>query len=274
MPISSPGYNGPKEKKYLFIDGGCLRRIMQNFSDKFLDGRELELNYRYVKSSYSKVFYYDAVHVKRQEESDADYEVRIQPRISELQAIRMLDGYHVYEGDVRRRRKRGNEQKKVDVMIAVDMLMHSFRKNMHQASLLTNDLDFKPLIDALVQDGMNVELIYENGWVNDELVSAADKKTPLLPTRISHWITNLTQEERLYYLPQNSSTISYSPDEVLLKWLDENNVPRMISVQQNIFHFHRSTSGSSSPNGYKHSNLDVLKSWVEAVEQIKIPEVD
>lgn len=272
MPISGGAYTGPKEVKYLFVDGACLRQIMQNISDKFLDGREIALNYQYLKGRYNKVFYYDAVYVKKHNESDVDYEARIQPRVSELQAIRMLDGYHVYEGDVRRRGKRGNEQKKVDVMIAVDMLTHSFRKNMHQASLLTNDLDFKPLIDALVQGGMHVELIYERGYANDELIAAADKKTPLIPNNISHWITNLTKEERVKYFPQPSSSSSYRPDRVLLEWTDEYSVQRSLSVFEDVFHFHK-RGVSMSPNGYKHTDLSILKEWVEVTELVKIPDV-
>jgi uncharacterized LabA/DUF88 family protein len=53
----------------------------------------------------------------------------------------------VAAGDARRRRKVGLQHKKADVMIAVDMLTHPFRHNMHQTTLLTGDNDFKPLID-------------------------------------------------------------------------------------------------------------------------------
>ncbi|MBD2254416.1 NYN domain-containing protein [Nostoc parmelioides] len=49
--------------------------------------------------------------------------------------------------------KAKKEQKEIDIMIAVDMLTHSFQKNMDEATLLAGDLDFKPLIDALVLNG-------------------------------------------------------------------------------------------------------------------------
>ncbi len=69
-------------------------------------------------------------------------------------------------------------QKKIDVMIAVDMLTHTFRRNMHQATLLTSDLDFKPLLDALVHEGMFVTLWYPPNDTNKELVAAADRRQP------------------------------------------------------------------------------------------------
>ena len=37
-------------------------------------------------------------------------------------------------------------------MIAVDMLTHPFDRNMERATLLAGDLDFKPLLDALVNN--------------------------------------------------------------------------------------------------------------------------
>jgi hypothetical protein len=79
-------------------------------------------------------------------------------------------------------------------MIAVDMLTHSFRRNMHQAALLTADLDFKPLVDALVQDGMHVELWYPHGKPNKELIYAADGRRPLTLRNLHEWSTDEYQK--------------------------------------------------------------------------------
>ena len=73
----------------------------------------------------------------------------------------------------RSRGRRGPEQKKSDVMIAVDMLTHTFRR-VQEAILLTGDLDFKPLIDALVNDGMFVTLWHPPQAIK-ELIAAADR---------------------------------------------------------------------------------------------------
>jgi uncharacterized LabA/DUF88 family protein len=91
-------------------------------------------------------------------ETDQAYEARVRPQRELFDSAAGVDRVHVYEGDARRRRKRGLEQKKVDVMIAVDMLTHTFRRNMHEATLLTGDNDFKPLVDALVHEGMFITI--------------------------------------------------------------------------------------------------------------------
>ena len=77
-------------------------------------------------------------------------------------------------GDAKR-----NEQKKVDVMIAVDMLAHTFRRNMHEATLLTGDNDLRPLVDALIHDGMFLNLWYPTGETSIEFLRAADTRRPL-----------------------------------------------------------------------------------------------
>jgi hypothetical protein len=87
----------------------------------------------------------------------------------------------------------GSSKKKVDVMLTVDMLTHAFRKNMHKATLLTGDNDFKPLIDALVQDGMFVTLWYPTGETSAELMQAADARKPLNIAVLHQLLTSTSQ---------------------------------------------------------------------------------
>lgn len=47
------------------------------------------------------------------------------------------------------------------------------------ATLLTGDLDFKPLLDALVQDGMFVKLWFPPHKTNKQLISSADQRLQL-----------------------------------------------------------------------------------------------
>ncbi len=175
MNLSSP-YSGPREVKYLFIDGGCLRKTLEALSERYFPGSKIELDYNKLAGNFTKVFYYDALPVKELGETEADYTTRIQAQETLLNHIRSFNRYHVYEGDARRRPKRGLEQKKVDVMIAVDMLTHTVRRNMHTATLLTGDVDFKPLVDALVQEGMFITLWYPRDATSRELITAADAR--------------------------------------------------------------------------------------------------
>jgi hypothetical protein len=121
-------YAGPREVHYLFVDGGALRGRLQNLSNRFFGGVALTIDSSTVAGIYTKVFYYDALPVREDGEAEKDYEMRVKPQKDMLDAVASVDRVRVYEGDARRRRKRGLEQKKVDVMLTVDMLTHAFRK--------------------------------------------------------------------------------------------------------------------------------------------------
>jgi uncharacterized LabA/DUF88 family protein len=166
--------------QYLFIDGGCLRQSISEIEHTFAAGRKLGVDFSALTAGFHKVFYYDALPSKSGDESDADYQARHDAAATLHDRLGALDRFHVYEGETRRSLSRKKqEQKKVDIMIAVDMLTHSFRRNMEQATLLTADLDFKPLLDALVTEGMFVTLWYPPNRTSPELIKSADRRRRL-----------------------------------------------------------------------------------------------
>jgi uncharacterized LabA/DUF88 family protein len=182
----------PKEIKYLFIDGGCLRQFVEDSGCRYTGFSIDQMDWKKLVQGFDKVFYYDSLPPRNKNEDEADFQQRVDKQETLFDELRSIPGVHVYEGDARRRRKTV-QQKKVDIMIAVDMLTHSFRRNMQLASLFTADLDFKPLIDALVQDGMQVELWYPHGKPNKELIYAADHRRPLTFQALHSWCKNTYQ---------------------------------------------------------------------------------
>lgn len=185
---------GSEKVRYLFIDGGCLDSLLETMSNGLFGGTKLEINYHRLAAGFQKVFYYDCLPAKKHGENETDYQNRIQTKVDLFNDLRSVDRFHVYEGTARYRdKRRGQEQKQVDIMIAVDMLTHSFRRNMTEATLLTGDLDFKPLIDALVQDGMYVSLWYPKGKTNYELVDSADSRQAITIHQVHGWFTDTFQ---------------------------------------------------------------------------------
>lgn len=174
------------EVSYLFIDGGCLRSIVEGVSNTYFSGDLLELNYKAIGQEFTKVFYYDCPIPRKTDESNEDYQNRLEIQRCAFKKISRVAGYQIYEGISRRRRK-VVEQKTVDVSIAVDMLTHTFMRNMQRATLLTSDLDFLPLVNALVQHGMYVDLWYHQGHTNEELICAADAQKSVNVLDIYWW---------------------------------------------------------------------------------------
>lgn len=183
-----PGAHVPQPTSYLFIDGDNLRCTLNKMSERVFGGATLPIDWGRLRGSHRKVFYYDAIPVQQHQEEDGAYAARVAPKRAELAAIERQPGYHVRSGDAVHRKRRGNEQKMVDVQLAVDALLMASRGLFNSATLITGDLDFKPLVSALVDMGVDVHLQYPFGETNDDLLAAADRADPiLLPTCIG-WL--------------------------------------------------------------------------------------
>ena len=70
-----------KEIQYLFIDGGCLRTIIETVSQEFFGGNVIEIDFKKLSRGFSKAFYYDAVQPQQRDETEDDYEKRIKSQI-------------------------------------------------------------------------------------------------------------------------------------------------------------------------------------------------
>ncbi len=61
-------------------------------------------------------------------------------------------------GTSRYRKKRGLEQKGVDILLAIEAYQNAVQGNMDIVEILTSDLDFYPVFDALVQTRVKAHL--------------------------------------------------------------------------------------------------------------------
>lgn len=271
MPISGGGYAGPKEIEYLFIDGGCTRATLQDISDRYPHQGTLRLDYYKLTHRYNKVFYYDALPAKKQDETLSQCEERIEPQRRFLDDLSAVDRFHVYEGDMRRSRtRRSNEQKKIDVMIAVDMLTHSFRRNMHRATLLTSDLDFKPLLDALVHEGMFVTLWYPPKDTNRELVAAADTRMPFTIQNIGHALADDAGEIKLPEVTMSHSRVGAIFPELQTWAQDEDRAPQLF--ERGGQHFFAFPYGPPGNSGYAaHRDLSFLREYIKDAFGLEVP---
>lgn len=156
---------------YLFVDGGCFQQMVHEASKRVLEPSYVfEIDYRALRGTHAKVYYYDAIPRSGPNVSAEQVEAKGQ----ELGLIGRQDGYHVRSGEAVKRNKAWT-QKMVDVQLAVDMMSLAARGMYSSATLITGDLDFKPLVDALVDLGLDITLIYPAGHTNNDLIAAADR---------------------------------------------------------------------------------------------------
>ena len=163
---------------YLFIDGAYLRSHYERQMQQFY-GCVPAICFDVLAANLGadRKYYYDAVNYQKgaketQEECDA--------RVARMHAlhdhISSQPGFHVREGHVRKSsQKKKQEQKGVDVQLAVDALEHAARRNMERAILFAGDLDFEPLLTSLVRLGVATKLIYVPQTATPELLHAADE---------------------------------------------------------------------------------------------------
>ncbi|MEX0779222.1 MAG: NYN domain-containing protein, partial [Balneolales bacterium] len=84
------------------------------------------------------------------------------------------DGYSIYE------------QKRVDVMLATDIVMHSTKRLITHAVLLTGDSDFLPAIEIAKSEGVHLTLYYcEKTRPHDELLDLVDSRRKIDESMIS-----------------------------------------------------------------------------------------
>lgn len=211
----SQGYRGPREVHYMFIDGEQLRQTLKEVGT-FWFGKPIDIDYRKLQRDCQKVFYYDCLPAKRDTTNEAEYQLKFEEKQAFFDGLRSLAGWHVSEGLARHRKKERQEQKEVDILIAVDMLTHTHRKNMHRLTFLSGDQDFAPLLEAVVRDGMYVELLYPEGHTARDLKYFADDATPI---DVDFLLGIATEDfRRMHAFPQASWETQAEPDSAIWTW--------------------------------------------------------
>lgn len=213
--------SAPPGLEYLFIDAASLAGYVQKLSTDYFGQAEFRFSLRNAPARFTKIFYYDAVPRIEQGEHREDYEKRISSKIEELEEIGRTNGVHVFEGEAIKRKRRGLEQKMVDVKLAVDLLTCSYRRLATKVTVLTGDLDLLPAFEAIQNDGMYVTLWYPPDGTSDELKRAADVRVPLWLDDIKLLLKPISAE--LFKLPvvRNSANLR-ELGLPIRKWRDPN----------------------------------------------------
>jgi uncharacterized LabA/DUF88 family protein len=133
----------------------------------------LKIDLRKLAHGSDRIYYYDSYPSRKRDEEEVDFKDRERAQNDLFGHFGRLQNTHVRTGYSRFQRKR-HVQKGVDVLLAVDALEHSYRRNCESAFLLLGDLDFIPLIDALVSNGTRVIVGSFGGSISEEIPLRAD----------------------------------------------------------------------------------------------------
>jgi uncharacterized LabA/DUF88 family protein len=154
-----------------------------------------------------RIFWYDSIlevasvrdleTVTKEEVEKA--QIKASDRQTFLESVQMHDGFLVRtvtsRGSIEKGRIRIRE-KEVDVLLAVDSLLHASRGNIRHAVILGADLDHRPLAEALMQLGVYVT-IYGHARISKELRLSADSFRAFDYFVVSHWAESKWRSEQV-----------------------------------------------------------------------------
>ncbi|MCA1474924.1 NYN domain-containing protein [Bradyrhizobium sp. NBAIM08] len=199
--------------KYAFIDGGFVDAMVRRTSEYFATDLSLnKIDYRAIAGGHQRTFYYDALPAKKDKESDEDYELRVRKKREQFELVNRTPFMHVREGLTRGQNKT-LRQKGVDILLAIDVFKHATSGHMSEAHIMTKDLDFFPLFEALRDTPVAVHLHCYPAETSNELMALADVVVPVNPFKVLQWMHHQSRDS---YVEWNISIGDVNPQKLFI----------------------------------------------------------
>jgi len=160
------------EKCAIFIDGGYIRSILKQLENFPLDLFKFsEKIASIVKSQRLRTYYYDCLPIKIN--SDINSEKLYNAKKKFCDKISLLPKFEVKFGELQYINGL-YKQKKIDVLMSLDIVDKCFEKQIHHAVIVAGDSDFIPAIRRAKNYGAIVHLIANRNSVNKEMLKETD----------------------------------------------------------------------------------------------------
>jgi len=161
-----------KDRVAVFIDNGYVSKILPNGTKmdfmKFCDtacGDHERL----------RTYFYDCM--PYQGEPPTDIEKKRYSRYCKFRdSIEKQPRFQMRFGKLSKRQDGNFEQKRVDILFAVELVRLSWAHQIGHAVLVTGDSDFVPAVEAAKDAGVITSLYYSKKAIHDELLQAVDER--------------------------------------------------------------------------------------------------
>lgn len=167
-----------KNRTALFIDGGYLDAVLQKFDMARIDYGKLAKAMAQ-DCEILRTYYYHCLPFQPENPTEEENKLfsnaqRFYKRLNQIDSFTVRKGKLAYRG-VNEAGEKIYEQKRVDVMLATDLVMHSTKRLITHASIITGDSDFLPAIEIAQSEGVQISLFYnEEIRPHDELIDIVD----------------------------------------------------------------------------------------------------
>jgi uncharacterized LabA/DUF88 family protein len=162
----------------ILIDGGYLDKVMINdFSGARVDiaklGDELAS-----PDERLRTYLYDCMPYTSNPPTE-DEKRRYAARAKYISALKRLPRFQFRQGKLQKISEGVFRQKRVDIIIAVDLVRMSSNRQIDRAILIAGDSDLVPAIEAARDAGVVVTLYYSPKSVHNELLQSCDERVEI-----------------------------------------------------------------------------------------------
>lgn len=164
----------------IFIDGAYLAKVLKcKFEELRIDfekfSKEIAGDVEILRTYYYHCMPY------QDDPPTSDQKDKFAKMDTFIYTLRKLNRYEVRLGKLVRRfcdncRCEKYEQKRVDVLMAVDLVQLSATHQIDRAILVTDDSDFVPAVDVAKNHGVLIQLYYGEYRDSDELYDICDER--------------------------------------------------------------------------------------------------
>ena len=177
-------------KVAVFIDGRYLAKVLGTYRRDDSSGQRRRVEHRKLINDLVaeagtdreiiRIYYYDCLPYQNNDDPTYEQTMRMEGTQRFHAALRRLPRFEVKLGRVA---YRGNdsdgkpiyEQKRVDLLLGMDLIMHAVKHTVDEVFLVTGDSDFIPAIQAVKAEGIVTYLAY-GGMVYQDLCDTADER--------------------------------------------------------------------------------------------------
>lgn len=183
------------EKIAIFIDAGYLNKVLEQDFDRTKIDFEKMKNILSENDNLLRAYYYNCLPYQSSTPTDDE-----KKRFSSCQKfhgkLKRIDCFDVREGRLEYRGtddtgKRIFVQKRVDIMLACDLVQLSIKNKIEKAIIITGDSDFLPAIDIAKKEGVSITLLHGSTCKpHNDLYDIADHRKIIDQTFIDQILLN------------------------------------------------------------------------------------
>ena len=163
----------------IFIDGAYLQELLKEFGNPRLDfgtlARRLAGDSDILRTYYYHCPAYQSSPPTAEESGRYANQRRFFDYLEGVPRFEVRLGRLEFRGHDQQGRPRF-EQKRVDILLGVDLVLHTVKRNIREAVLLAGDSDFIPAVRVAKAEGALIRLFYGSNC-HDDLRKAADEST-------------------------------------------------------------------------------------------------